>query len=147
MGGYIIENFSWRLIFFINVPLGLFAFCGLIVFLKDTLTKSKVEFNVLGFVFLSFAAGSFQIFLDRGELLDWFNSSFIIFLFLLSIINLILFILNSIYSNNSLFPKGLFKDHFYFRWYNICFFIWLYSNSSIYINANIYQIQNFLFTQ
>ena len=54
-----------------------------------------------------------QIFLDRGELLDWFDSSFIIFLFFLSIINLILFILNSVYSNNALFPKTLFKDRFY----------------------------------
>ena len=54
-----------------------------------------------------------QIFLDRGELLDWFASNFIVFLFFLSIISLILFILNSIYSNNSLFPKSLFKDHFY----------------------------------
>ena len=58
-------------------------------------------------------AGSLQIFLDRGELLDWFASNFIVFLFFLSIISLILFILNSIYSNNSLFPKSLFKDHFY----------------------------------
>ena len=113
LGGYIIENYSWRLIFFINVPLGLFAFFGLIVFLKDTLTKSKVKVNILGFIYLSFAAGSLQIFLDRGELLDWFDSSFIIFLFFLSIINLILFILNSVYSNNALFPKTLFKDRFY----------------------------------
>ena len=105
LGGYIIENYSWRLIFFINVPLGLFAFFGLMIFLKDNLTKSKVKVNFVGFVFLSFAAGSLQIFLDRGELLDWFDSSFIIFLFLLSIINLILFILNSIYSNNALFPE------------------------------------------
>ena len=113
LGGYIIENYSWRVIFFINVPLGLFAFFGLIVFLKDTLTKSKVKVNILGFIYLSFAAGSLQIFLDRGELLDWFASNFIVFLFFLSIISLILFILNSIYSNNSLFPKSLFKDHFY----------------------------------
>ena len=113
LGGYIIESFSWRLIFFINVPLGLFAFIGLMIFLKDNLTKSKVKVNFVGFVFLSFAAGSLQIFLDRGELLDWFDSSFIIFLFLLSIINLILFILNSIYSDNSLFPEELFKDNFY----------------------------------
>ncbi len=113
LGGYIIENYSWRLIFFINVPLGLFAFFGLIIYLKDTLKKSKIKVNFLGFVFLSFAAGSLQIFLDRGELLDWFASNFIVFLFFLSIISLILFILNSIYSNNSLFPKSLFKDHFY----------------------------------
>ena len=67
----------------------------------------------MGFIFLSFSAGSIQILLDRGELLDWFDSNYIIFLLLFSIINLILFILNSVYSKNSLFPKELFKDNFY----------------------------------
>ena len=41
LGGYIIENYSWRLIFFINVPLGLFAFFGLMIFFKDTYKKKN----------------------------------------------------------------------------------------------------------
>ena len=83
------------------------------IYLEDSLSKSKVNINFLGFIFLSFAAGSLQILLDRGELQDWFDSKYIIFLFFFSIINLILFILNSIFSKNSLFPKDLFKDNFY----------------------------------
>ena len=113
LGGFIIESYNWRLLFFINVPLGMFAFFGLIIYLEDSLSKSKVNINFLGFIFLSFAAGSLQILLDRGELQDWFDSKYIIFLFFFSIINLILFILNSIFSKNSLFPKDLFKDNFY----------------------------------
>ncbi len=113
LGGFIIESYSWRLIFFINVPLGILTFLGLIIFLEENLNKSKVKVNFLGFILLSFSAGSIQILLDRGELLDWFESNYIIFLLLFSIINLILFILNSVYSKNSLFPKELFKDSFY----------------------------------
>ena len=113
LGGFIIESYSWRLIFFINVPLGMLAFFGLLIFLEDNLKKSKVKINFLGFIFLSFSAGSLQILLDRGELQDWFDSSYILFLLFFSIINLSLFIFNSFYSKNSLFPKELFKDNFY----------------------------------
>ena len=106
-------------------------------FLEDNLKKSKVKINFLGFIFLSFSAGSLQILLDRGELQDWFDSSYILFLLFFSIINLSLFIFNSFYSKNSLFPKELFKDNFYTGGLIFAFFIWFYSNTSIYINANI----------
>ena len=50
LGGYIIEAFSWRWIFFINVPLGLSAFIGLLIFLNDSSYKIKVK-SIFWFIF------------------------------------------------------------------------------------------------
>ena len=113
LGGFIIENYNWRLIFFINVPLGLSAFFGLLFFLNDNMQRSKSKINTLGFIFLSISAGALQIFLDRGELEDWFNSDYITFLLILSILTSVLFIFNSLTSRNPLFPKELFQDRFF----------------------------------
>ena len=113
LGGYIIDSHSWRWIFFINVPLGLSAFIGLLIFLKDNSEKNKSSINIFGFIFLSTAATSLQIFLDRGELEDWFDSDLIQFLFMLFILALILFIYNLSTSKSPLFPKKIFKDKNY----------------------------------
>ena len=113
LGGYIIENFSWRWVFFINLPLGFLAFFGLMFFLKDNMKKIFIKINTVGFIYLSIAVGSLQVFLDRGELEDWFSSNFMILLFFLTFITLIFFIFNSLNSKNPLFPRQLFKDRFY----------------------------------
>ena len=113
LGGIIIEFFNWRLIFFINLPFGLFAFSGLLLFLKKEKIIESRRINYLGFFFLSVSTASLQIFLDRGELLDWFNSYFLIGLLILSSLCLILFILVSISSERPLFPNELFKDRYF----------------------------------
>ena len=113
LGGLIIEHFNWRLIFFINLPFGLIAFIGLCIFLKKDKIKSLVEINYIAFLFLSISSASFQVFLDRGELLDWFNSNFLISMFTISMFSLAFFIINSIYSKRPLFPNELFKDRFF----------------------------------
>ena len=113
LGGFIIDNFSWRWVFFINLPLGLLAFFGLIAFLEDNMSRRKSKINYTGFIFLSISAGALQIFLDRGELEDWFDSNYITFLLILSIFTSLLFVYNSLTSKNPLFPLQLFKDRFY----------------------------------
>ena len=114
LGGYIIENFTWRWVFYINLPLGLLAFSGLILFLTDNSKKSKTKIDILGFMFLSISAGTLQVFLDRGELEDWFDSDFIVLLLILSISTLVLFTHNLFTSKHPLFPVEMFKDRFYF---------------------------------
>ena len=113
LGGFLIEYFNWRFIFFINLPLGLIAFFGLSYFLKSEKLKPSNNINYLSFIFLSISAASFQIFLDRGELEDWFNSELIIFLVILSFISLVFFILNNFSSKNSLFSYLLFQDNYF----------------------------------
>ena len=75
LGGYFTEYFNWRLVFFINVPLGGLSFTGLWLLLRDPdESPPPPVFDWRGFFFLSCAIGSFQLMLDRGELLGWFES-------------------------------------------------------------------------
>ena len=113
LGGFLIEYFNWRFIFFINFPLGLIAFFGLSYFLKTETPKSSSKINYLSFIFLSIFVACLQIFLDRGELEDWFYSELIIFLFSLSLISLVFFLLTNFNTKNSLFSFLLFKDNYF----------------------------------
>ena len=78
LGGWLTDNFSWRWVFFINLPIGMLSFAGIKAYIKETPIKRDLRFDVFGCVTLSLAIGLFQMFLDRGELLDWFSSNEII---------------------------------------------------------------------
>jgi DHA2 family multidrug resistance protein len=74
LGAWLTENYSWRWVFYINLPLGLLAITGVVSFLSETpLRKSKFDF--FGFASLSIAIGSLQLMLDRGQTEDWFSST------------------------------------------------------------------------
>ncbi len=113
LGGFLIEYFNWRWIFFINLPLGLLAFLGLIFYLKEDKIYSNYRINLVGFLLLSISVASLQVVLDRGEYEDWFNSNVINTLSIISFITLIGFIINSYNSKSPLFPINLFKDRYF----------------------------------
>ena len=74
LGGWLTDNYSWRWVFYINVPLGILAFLGVLAFLPDTETR-RSRFDFFGFALLSIAISGLQLVLDRGPLKDWFGSS------------------------------------------------------------------------
>ncbi len=82
VGGWITDNFSWRWIFFINIPVGILAFI-LVTRLVDDPPWIKADpsrlrnMDYMGLAFLTLAMGGMQIMLDKGEEDDWFSSSFI----------------------------------------------------------------------
>jgi DHA2 family multidrug resistance protein len=78
IGGWLTDNISWRWVFYINVPIGALAFAGISVYLLETKKQALARLDWLGFAALSVAIGALQIFLDRGEQLDWFASGEII---------------------------------------------------------------------
>jgi len=73
IGGWLTENANWRWVFYINLPVGILAFYGIARYLPES-RPSGERLDVLGFATLSAAIGLLQLFLDRGEHLDWFNS-------------------------------------------------------------------------
>ena len=73
LGGWLTDNYSWRWVFYINVPFGVLAAIGLMIYLRETEPR-KSSFDFLGFGALSIALGALQVLLDRGELKDWFAS-------------------------------------------------------------------------
>ena len=73
LGGWLTDNYSWRWVFYINVPFGVLSAIGLMAYVRETETR-RTRFDFLGFGALSLAVGALQILLDRGELRDWFGS-------------------------------------------------------------------------
>ena len=78
LGGWLTQNYNWRWVFYINLPIGILAFLGLFFFLPSTKERNYNRFDFFGFVALSVAVGFLQIMLDRGGLKDWFSSPEII---------------------------------------------------------------------
>ena len=78
IGGWLTENVSWRWVFYINVPIGALALVGISLFVVETKRDARAKLDWLGFATLSVGIAALQIFLDRGEQLDWFSSGEII---------------------------------------------------------------------
>ena len=75
LGGWLTDNFTWRWVFLINLPVGILALIGIATFLPEVRDKVLRRFDMLGFATVSVFLGSFQLLLDRGEQLDWFDSA------------------------------------------------------------------------
>ncbi|HEY4212497.1 MAG TPA: DHA2 family efflux MFS transporter permease subunit [Steroidobacteraceae bacterium] len=74
LGGWLTENYSWRWVFFINLPVGVLTYFGLLATLPESRNAHKSQFDFFGFAVLSLLVASLQMMLDRGQLLDWFSS-------------------------------------------------------------------------
>ena len=73
LGGWLTENYSWRWVFLVNLPVG--VVCTFL--LMRTMPKGEIKrrgFDLFGFALLAVALGAFQLMLDRGQQLDWFDS-------------------------------------------------------------------------
>ena len=82
LGGWITFNYSWRWIFFINIPVGILTWFLVRRFVEDPpyLTKQKgagVKLDYIGIALLTFGIGALQILLDKGQEDDWFGSTFL----------------------------------------------------------------------
>ena len=75
LGGYLTDSYSWRWVFFINVPIGSLAFYGIWRYIHAGPAARRIRFDTFGFVTLSVAIGALQMLLDRGEQNDWFSST------------------------------------------------------------------------
>ena len=75
LGGWLTDSYSWRWVFFINVPIGAMAFWGIWRYIPAVAAARRVRFDMFGFVTLSIAIGALQMLLDRGEQNDWFASA------------------------------------------------------------------------
>ena len=74
LGGYLTDTYSWRWVFYINLPVGMLAFAGLWFFLSETKNAQRIKLDLFGFAMLALGIASLQMMLDRGQQLDWFHS-------------------------------------------------------------------------
>jgi DHA2 family multidrug resistance protein len=78
LGGYLTDELNWRWAFYINLPVGLVAYLGILASMRRGHENASRPFDALGFVLLSLALGLFQLMLDRGQSRDWFESTEIV---------------------------------------------------------------------
>ncbi len=109
LGGWLTEHYTWRYVFFINVPIGIIAAFGLALFLHES-PRNRRNFDFFGFAMLSLGIGALQLMLDRGELKDWFGSTEIRIELAVSIIGFWVFLVHAATSKNSFIDLRIFKD-------------------------------------
>jgi DHA2 family multidrug resistance protein len=110
LGGWLTENASWRWVFYINLPVGILAFYGIARFLPES-RPAGIKLDLFGFATLSLAIGLLQLFLDRGEQLDWFDSTEIRVEAIGCLIAFAFFVAHTVTANGtSFFDRRLLKD-------------------------------------
>ena len=110
IGGWLTENISWRWVFYINVPIGVLAFAGISVFVKETKLDTQAKLDWFGFGMLSLGIASLQLFLDRGGQLDWFSSGEILIEAIVCASAFYLLVIHTLTTKKSFINPRLFLD-------------------------------------
>jgi DHA2 family multidrug resistance protein len=96
LGGWITDNYSWRWIFYINLPVGLIAAFMANTFVEDPpyLKDQKPgQIDYIGFGLMALGLAALELTLDLGQQRDWFESSVIVFTATMSVVSLIAFVI------------------------------------------------------
>src|ERR1700689_2394341 len=115
LGGWITDNFTWRWIFFINIPVGILSLLLTSRLIQDPpyfkrrkLKETHIDYTGLGFVALGL--GTLQVVLDKGQRDDWFDSHFIIWLTVISAASLIFVIFWEWHHKDPIIDLHLFRE-------------------------------------
>jgi MFS transporter, DHA2 family, multidrug resistance protein len=126
LGGWITDNYSWRWIFYINIPVGILAMLLVYQLLEDPPYLSRVKtsiarFDYIGFTLLALGVSALQITLDKGQEDDWFGSRFITTLIVTAAVSLVSLVIWEWFHKQPLVDVRLFKI-FNFASCNVMFF-------------------------
>jgi len=109
LGGWLTDSFDWRWVFLVNLPVGVLATLMLIRTMPST-EPYKRKFDLLGFFLIAIALGSLQMFLDRGESNDWFESWEVTIEAGLAIGFIWMFVVHTITARDPIFERSMFTD-------------------------------------
>jgi DHA2 family multidrug resistance protein len=113
LGGWLTDNYSWRWVFYINLPIGILAVFLCYLFLEDPpyLKNTKAgKIDFIGFGLLAIWIGCLQVFLDKGQDDDWFYSKFISALGLIALLGFIWFVIWELRVANPIVNLRVLKD-------------------------------------
>jgi MFS transporter, DHA2 family, multidrug resistance protein len=110
LGGFLTEYYSWRWVFFINLPVGIITALGILTFMSETSGNRALTFDWLGFAALGIAIGALQLVLDRGEQLGWFDSQEIVLMAGVSVVAFYFFLAHSVTTKQPFIPLEIFRD-------------------------------------
>jgi len=112
LGGWLTDTYSWRWIFFINVPVGLINLVLISRYIHDPvyLVRDKGRLDYGGLAFLTLGLGSLQLFLEKGQQWNWFESKLIVWLAVFATVGLVCFIWRELSITKPAVDLRLFKD-------------------------------------
>jgi DHA2 family multidrug resistance protein len=109
LGGWLTDNYNWRWVFLVNLPVGILCTLVMLRFMPKTETHRR-RFDMFGFGLLAVALAGMQLFLDRGEQEDWLSSWEIRIELGLAIAATWMFLVHMITAEHPLFDRAMFKD-------------------------------------
>jgi DHA2 family multidrug resistance protein len=109
LGGWLTDNYNWRWVFLVNLPVGILCWLLMARFMPKTETHKR-RFDMFGFILLGLCLVGLQLFLDRGEQNDWLSSWEIRVELGLAIAAGWMFLVHMITSEHPLFERSMFKD-------------------------------------
>ncbi|HEV2677780.1 MAG TPA: DHA2 family efflux MFS transporter permease subunit [Aliidongia sp.] len=110
LGGWITDNYSWRWIFFINVPVGALTFFGVMSLVQNIKEKRPKSIDVIGLSLIALGLGCLQVMVDRGEDEDWFASNFICIFAALAIVGILGAVAWLLYTKDPIVNIRVLKD-------------------------------------
>jgi DHA2 family multidrug resistance protein len=127
LGGFITDNWSWRWIFYINIPIGILSIIMNIIVIQDPpyMKRQKMKIDTWGLLFLSVGLGSLQFVLDKGESDDWFESNLIIAVAIVAAVSLVFLIVNEYFAEHPIVNLRVFKDRTFTSGATVMFFVFL----------------------
>ncbi len=115
LGGWITDSYSWRWVFYINIPVGIVSVLMMSRFIQDPpyLRQAKRGIDAWGIGMLALWIGALQIVLDKGQQDDWFASPLIVTLAVVSVIFLVAFIVRELRAREPVVHLNIFRDRTY----------------------------------
>src|ERR1039458_9515705 len=112
LGGWITDSYSWRWVFYINVPVGILSLILIGIFIHDPhyIRRGKLRADFWGLGMLALGMAALQIMLDKGQEKDWWNSDFIRFLAVTAIVFLTAFVIRELAVDNPIVHFRLLKE-------------------------------------
>jgi len=116
IGGWLTDSYSWRWIFYINIPVGILSLIMIKTFVSDPpyLKQQKTRgVDYWGIGMLAVGMGALQIMLDKGQQQDWFSSKFIVALAFITVVMLLSFVAREFFIKNPIIDLRVFRDRSY----------------------------------
>jgi MFS transporter, DHA2 family, multidrug resistance protein len=112
LGGWLTDNYSWRWVFYINIPVGAAAIMMIKTYVFDPpyIRRGTGRIDYWGIGFLAVGIGALQVVLDKGQQDDWFSSRFILTLMTLSIAGIAVFIMRELMVEHPVVDLHVFRD-------------------------------------
>ena len=110
LGGWLTDSYSWRWVFYVNLPFGALTAIGLAILMRRERANYRTPFSWMGFLSLGLGIGALQLMLDRGQDLGWFDSGEIVAEALLSIVGFYFFFADAATTDRPFIPLRMFRD-------------------------------------